>query len=45
MRVMGYTITRATSGDTADAEPKDSQSQAEGQKNDVLKTVHNLLVA
>jgi hypothetical protein len=33
MNVMDNTITRAASGETAYAAPKDSQSQAKGQKS------------
>ena len=46
MRVMGNTITRAASGETAEnAAPKDSQSQAKGQKSNLRKFLYVILLS
>jgi len=41
---MGHTITRAASGESVFTAPKDSQSQAKGQKNDALINVPSLFL-
>ncbi len=46
MKVMGHTITGAASGETATkVAPKDSQSQAKGQKSNKYFTVNVILLA